>query len=191
MKSFIISALILFSFSVHAQLKFFIDIPKVDGERIPLINRQSLTKAPKERCTHIHSFSFTSSKSIFINPSLEVQRNGKTENFQPLEIIFPLDKSVTEWHERIFRGTTLPTLDLFVDKTIQNRSSELVHIKLVNVKVKELSFSQGQGFPDYRVTVNYDRIIYAASKLNVNGTVNSVTQTCFDVKTGTLCTETL
>jgi type VI protein secretion system component Hcp len=191
MKSFIISVLLLFSCSVHAQLKFFIDIPKVDGERAPVTSRKSLTKAPKEKCTHIHSFSFTSSKSIFINPSLEVQRNGKTENFQPLEVIFPLDKSVTEWHERIFRGTTMPTLDLFIDKTFSNSVSELVHIKLVNVKVKELSFSQALSFPDYRVTLNYDRIIYASSKLSIDGTVNSVTQTCFDVKTGAICTETL
>lgn len=183
--------LLLISYSVHAQFKFFIDIPKVDGERAPVANRQSLTKAPKEKCTNILSFSFISSKSIFLNPNLEVQRNGKTENFQPLQIIFSLDKSVTEWHERIFRGTTMPSLDLFIDKTIQNRPSELVHIKLVNIKVKELSYSQILSFPDYRVTLNYDRIIYAASKLDVNGTVTSVSQTCYDVKTGTLCTDTL
>lgn len=190
MKNFIFLVLLLISSSVVAQLKFFIDIPKVDGERIPVVSRQTLTKAPKEKCTNISSFSFSSSKSIYIGSNLNIQKNTKPEDFQPIQIILPLDKSITEWHDRAFKGTALPTLDVFVDKQ-SNVLSELIHLKIFNVKVKDLSFSQSPGAATYSLTLSYDKIIYASSKLNLNGTINSVTQTCFDIKNGIACSETL
>ena len=191
MKKQLILVFVLFSSICSAQLRFFIDIPKVDGELLPVANRFTLTKSPKEKSTKINSFSFSSSKSIYLSSNLAVQKNSKSEDFQPIQIDLPLDKSITEWHDRIFKGTVMPALDIFVDKIGSSSVTELVHIKLTNVRVKDVSFVQSTDQPSYRVTLSYEKIIYASSKLNTNGTLNSVTQTCYDLKNSTPCTETL
>lgn len=166
------------------------DIPKVDGEsNYDFANRTSLTKKPKAKNTEILSFSFSSSKAIYIGGS-GIKKDFKAADFQPIEIGLPIDKSITEWHERIYKGSTLPTLDLFMDRN-GSPFNEILHIKLFNINVKQLSYGLSADIPEYKLTLNYDKIIYAVSKINPNGVLIGVNQTCFDIKNGIPCTDTL
>jgi type VI protein secretion system component Hcp len=171
------------------QYSFLMDIPKIDGEStVNIDTRVSLTKKPKAKNTKISSFSFSSSKAIYLGSS-GIKKDFKAADFQPIEIQLPIDKSITEWHERIFRGSTLPTLDLFMDKN-GTPLTEVLHIKLFNVSVKQLSYGHSLDIPEYILTLNYDKIIYAVSKINTSGALIGVNQTCFDIKNGTTCTDT-
>jgi type VI protein secretion system component Hcp len=171
------------------QYSFLMDIPKIDGEsNVNIDTRVSLTKKPKAKNTKIYSFSFSSSKAIYLGGSV-IKKDFKVADFQPIEIQLPIDKSITEWHERIFKGSKLPTLDLFMDKN-GTSLTEVLHIKLFNVSVKQLSYGLSLDIPQYKLTLNYDKIIYAVSKFNTSGVLVGVNQTCFDIKNGLPCTDT-
>ncbi|MCP9763575.1 hypothetical protein EGI31_11465 [Lacihabitans soyangensis] len=190
MRKIFLAFLFLLPVIGFGQYSFFMDIPKVDGEsNVNVDTRTSFTKKPKAKNTRIYSFAFSSSKAIYIGGT-GIKKDFKAADFQPIEIELPIDKSITEWHERIFKGSTLPTLDLFMDKNSPTQT-EIVHIKLFNINVKQLSYVLTAQIPEYLLTLNYDKIIYAVSKINTSGVIVGVNQTCFDIKNGTPCTDTL
>ncbi|MCP9770289.1 hypothetical protein EGI22_20480 [Lacihabitans sp. LS3-19] len=183
-----IVAFLLVSISSFAQNQaIWIDIPKTDGEYIVNPNRLTGTKGPKAKCTAIIDFEFQMAKTVYATPTLNIKNEFKPNGFQTLRVDLPLDKSFTELHERIFEGRVLPSLDIFSDRFSNgNVQSETQHIKLINVSLLEISL-----FTDIpvrqSVLLKYDKIVISSTKLNQNGGILKVEQTCLDLKTGNPC----
>ena len=182
----------LLSFSCIAQnSRLFIDIPKTDGELIVNPNRLTGTKGPKSKCTAITDFGFQVAKTVYASPSQNINNEFKPNGFQTLRIDMPIDKSFTEWQDRIFEGRTLPSLDIFSDRIFNgNIESETQHIRLINVSVLEIGLFDNIPIMQ-SVLLKYDKIIISATKHNQNGGILAVEQTCLDLKTGNPCTDTI
>ena len=182
---------LLITSSGFGQLKLFMDIPKVDGEyNVNSPKRNSKTALPKTFCTPISDYTFTNSKTIYLNDLQAIERKNKVSAFQSIEINMFIDKSVTEWHDRIFEGTVLPSLDIFVDRLEEGSGAlinEISHQRLFNVRVSSLSYQGSSSKPTLRVILNYEKIIQAYSNFNASGVLTTVSQTCYDLKTGLPC----
>ncbi len=185
--------MLLLGISINAisQKIQYLDFPKVDGEYNVNPSRKTMTSIPKAKCTKLNSFGYSNSKSIYFDSDKVVQNKVKANDFQAFQFIIPIDKSIREWHARMFTGQTIPTLDFYTD-LISINQTEISHIKLTNVKLTSIEFNSYKNkIPFYTITVNYEKINYSSSEWNSNGTIKAISQSCFDLKKGIPCTETL
>lgn len=187
----IISLFLLALNSMNAQtVRFFVDIPKIDGEYGIPSNRKTNTTAPKNKCTLINYYEFQLAKAVYIKADKEIENKVKSNDFQTLRLVVPLDKSYNEFQKRLVQNSILPTLDIFSDYGVSNSFSEIVHLKLINVKILKIKLNiMDNNNPNFTIDVKYDKIISASTERNLDGTLKATIQTCLDIKNGINCNE--
>ncbi|MDE1766331.1 MAG: type VI secretion system tube protein Hcp [Thaumarchaeota archaeon] len=166
-------------FTIHdAQGALFLKIDSIPGDS---------TVSGHENQIEISGLQFGEENNPVV--SAATVESGKT-TFDDMQITKFMDRSSTSLVNDLVTGKSIPTVELFLTKTVNGHEFTYNHITLNNVMISRYVVSSGGNTPSEIISFQYGKISTAFTLQNPDGSLGQTITSCWDISIQGPCIDT-